>query len=132
MRFIIGGAFQGKLEYAESLNILNIDEFKDGSIIKENIKTQEELKISRGIYNLHLLIKELFKIYNDEEKTKEKVFEIIKNKEIIITDETGYGIVPMDKFERDCRELTGRICCSIAQKAESVERIVCGIPVKIK
>ena len=29
---------------------------------------------------------------------------------VVISNEIGYGIVPMDKFERRYRELTGRIC----------------------
>ena len=57
------------------------------------------------------------------------IMEIIsKNPEVIlISDEIGYGIVPFDKEERFYRELTGRIMCEVAKKANSVERIICGI-----
>ena len=51
---------------------------------------------------------------------------------IIICDEIGNGIVPMDPFERVYRERTGRILISLAENAEEVERIICGIPQKIK
>ena len=46
---------------------------------------------------------------------------------VIICDEVGNGIVPLDSFER-----LGRLLCEIAAKAERVERIVCGIGQRIK
>ena len=51
---------------------------------------------------------------------------------VIISDEIGCGIVPMDAMERRIREETGRILCKVAERADGVERITCGIPVKIK
>lgn len=51
---------------------------------------------------------------------------------VIICDEVGSGIVPLDSFEREYRERLGRLLCEIAAKAERVERIVCGIGQRIK
>ena len=51
---------------------------------------------------------------------------------ILVTDEIGYGIVPMDPFLREVRETTGRICTELAKDAKSVIRVVCGIPTVIK
>ena len=51
---------------------------------------------------------------------------------IFICDEIGNGIVPMDALERDYRERTGRLQIRIAEKAERVERIVCGISQRLK
>ena len=50
----------------------------------------------------------------------------------IISDEIGNGIVPMDAFEREYRERTGRILVDLANKAEEVERVICGLGQKIK
>ena len=50
---------------------------------------------------------------------------------VIICDEVGSGIVPLDSFEREYRERLGRLLCEIAAKAERVERIVCGIGQRI-
>ena len=47
-------------------------------------------------------------------------------------DEIGNGIVPMEHEEREYRELTGRLLCELANKADRVERIVCGIGERIK
>ena len=51
---------------------------------------------------------------------------------VIISDEIGNGIVPMEKEERIWREETGRLLCKIAAKATQVERVICGIPMRIK
>ena len=51
---------------------------------------------------------------------------------VLVTNELGYGIVPIDPFDRSWRELTGRICTELAEHADEVTRVVCGIPVVLK
>lgn len=51
---------------------------------------------------------------------------------IIISDQVGNGIVPVDPFEREYRERMGRILVRLAEKAEEVERVICGIGQRIK
>ena len=51
---------------------------------------------------------------------------------ILICDEIGNGIVPMEEKERAYREQVGRLQCFAAKEAESVERVICGIAQKIK
>jgi alpha-ribazole phosphatase len=51
---------------------------------------------------------------------------------ILICDEVGNGIVPVEKSERDYRECVGRVLCMLAKEADSVERVQCGIPHRIK
>lgn len=51
---------------------------------------------------------------------------------IIVCQEVGGGVVPIDAFERDWREYTGRLCCDIAAQAERVYRVYCGIATCIK
>ena len=56
-----------------------------------------------------------------------------KNPEIVIvTNELGYGVVPVSAFDRRYREDTGRICCKLAAEAEEVWRVYCGIGTCIK
>ncbi len=50
----------------------------------------------------------------------------------IVSNEIGYGVVPIDARERAWRELTGRICCQIAENSDTVVRVAAGIPVIIK
>ena len=46
---------------------------------------------------------------------------------ILISDEIGNGIVPIDAFERQYREKTGRILIEAAKKADKVVRVICGV-----
>lgn len=52
--------------------------------------------------------------------------------EAIIATEVGCGVVPADAEERAAREAAGRLCCLPAQRADTVVRVFCGIPVVIK
>ena len=51
---------------------------------------------------------------------------------IMISDEIGNGIVPVDPAEREYRERMGRILIRLAGMAEGVERVICGIGQTIK
>ena len=52
--------------------------------------------------------------------------------EELYTDEIGYGIVPVDRMEREYREQTGRVCTRLAAYSEKVYRVMCGIGQVIK
>lgn len=54
------------------------------------------------------------------------------HKEVVCCLEVGLGVVPIDASERAWRELVGRTCAQLAQRADCVVRMVCGIPVRIK
>ncbi|HJC41361.1 MAG TPA: bifunctional adenosylcobinamide kinase/adenosylcobinamide-phosphate guanylyltransferase [Candidatus Intestinimonas pullistercoris] len=51
---------------------------------------------------------------------------------VILCDEVGCGVVPVDPSERVWREEVGRLCCALAQKAGRVERIFCGLSMVLK
>ena len=51
---------------------------------------------------------------------------------VIISDEVGNGIVPLEPFEREYRERLGRMLIEIASQADRVERVLCGIGQRIK
>ena len=42
------------------------------------------------------------------------------------------GVVPVDKNERAARDAAGRLGCLLAQRADAVVRVFCGIPVYLK
>lgn len=50
----------------------------------------------------------------------------------VIAAEVGGGVVPLDPAERAARERAGRLACLLAQRAETVVRVFCGIPKTIK
>lgn len=51
---------------------------------------------------------------------------------VIVANEVGSGVVPVDADERAFREAVGRALCVLAQRARQVTRVVCGIPARIK
>ena len=115
-----------KLDYAIKKYNLNRDDLCSG----EKYVFTENSKI-KCIYNYHLLVKEL--IEHDEDPiafTKQLIRQYPDM--IIIINEIGSGIIPMDKKNRIWREQAGKAGCIIAEHSESVERIVCGISIELK
>ena len=51
---------------------------------------------------------------------------------VIIMNEVGSGVVPMDKDEREWREAAGRVSCLFAKRADRVYRLLAGIPQRLK
>lgn len=51
---------------------------------------------------------------------------------VVIATEVGGGVVPMDAHQRYSREQAGRLACLLAQKADTVIRVCCGIPQVLK
>ena len=76
--------------------------------------------------------KELKENRNPEEKLKAFLERATDINCVIISDEIGNGIVPVDAFERDYRERTGRMLITLASQADEVVRVLCGIGQKIK
>lgn len=131
MKLIIGGRSQGKLNYV----LRNIDIEKssvwDGKLPDsgQSEKLLEEMQIV--IYHLHDFVRE--SMMQGKNPEKEIMDFLNRNPDcIIISDEIGNGIVPMDVFEREYREQTGRILIALAKQADEVVRVICGIGQKIK
>ena len=51
---------------------------------------------------------------------------------VVIATEVGGGVVPMDPVERENREKAGRLSCLLAQRADTVIRVQCGLPQILK
>lgn len=110
MQLYIGGYRQGKYNYV---------------LINRNIAEER-------IWNeFHQWFRERLREGGNPEKEAETYFEQHPDC-VVISDEVGNGIVPMDAFEREYRERLGRMLVEIAAKAERVERVICGIGQRIK
>lgn len=131
MELYLGGAFQGKLDYVKSLyNGRKIEIYG-----KDDFGKLCALENQDAIWNdFHLTIKTLLEKNESQDKITSQVFSIIgKNPEIkIISCEIGSGIVPIDKTDRLWRDFCGHLLVQLAQKADKVERIICGLPQRIK
>ena len=129
MKLIIGGYAQGKLNYAVTKYSVSEDHIFDSTI-----PTNEEAEKLTGTIIVSSLHKWIRKRIKEGGRPEEEISSFVKKNPdcIIICDEIGNGIVPMDPFERVYRERTGRIQVKLAADAEEVERVVCGIAQKIK
>ena len=128
MILIIGGAWQGKLDFARELAekrgiMVNVSEGKTDSL-----KSAESSSI---IHDFHEYIKRILKT-NDSVEDFISTIERNNPDAIIISNELGCGIVPMDPEDRAWREETGRASVRIAESSDEVYRLVCGIATRIK
>ena len=91
--------------------------------IMEQLGMTEEEFIQNGIRDAEELVRENI-IREEMEELSEK---LSKEKRIVIANEVGGGVVPMDPEERAFRERAGRFACLLSEKAERVIRVVCGL-----
>lgn len=126
MILVIGGNSQGKLDFVKEKFDLTDYDISDGGTCKL------EGAFKKPVLNrLHLLIK---RMTEGNIKPEDAALSGIQENPdiIIICDELGCGIVPVNAEERDFREQVGRIQCQLARKADKVFRVCCGIPILIK
>ncbi|WP_143319334.1 bifunctional adenosylcobinamide kinase/adenosylcobinamide-phosphate guanylyltransferase [Clostridium sp. HBUAS56010] len=129
MILIVGGAWQGKLEFAREL-------CKDKGI--ETITVAEGRTDSYSdaakcvvIHGFHEYIHRLLR----EGRSVEEWLDSLEQDNpdvVIISNELGCGIVPVLAEDRQWREVTGRSVTKIAKKSREVYRVVCGIADRIK
>lgn len=148
MELIIGGCYQGKSAYArEKLKNKIVPEKqseKHDMIVADGADcTWEQCMEADLLLRFQLLIRRTLSEESDSgeyrlETAIQTMTDLVnalleKNPGImIVCDEVGYGIVPAERNERDYREAVGRMLCLSAGRAESVERVTAGIPIKIK
>ncbi len=51
---------------------------------------------------------------------------------VVIATEIGGGVVPVEEKQRRDREAAGRLACLLAQRADTVIRVCCGLPQFLK
>ena len=108
MIFVTGPMFSGKREY-----------------IKSALNLSDEELAKRAVWNVEELVSE-------KAVTLEALADELASKEIVIADEIGCGLVPLDASEREKRERAGRLACMLAERADTVIRVVCGCPQVLK
>ena len=124
MELIVGGAYQGKTEYARRL-------FPDISWADGEHCSFEELCQCQGILKFHRYLERRMAAGESVADLAEILYQ--ENPElVIVTDEIGCGIVPIDRADENWREAVGRLCCALAQKADAVVRVIAGVPQFIK
>lgn len=124
MVLIIGGAYQGKLDYAT--NTYHKTLVADG-----NSCTMEDTLHCEIINNLQGLVRRYFTTL-DEATTYLDTLLANNPNVIVVSTEVGCGVVPIDRTDRDYRELVGRVSCEVSKRANTVVRVFCGIGKSIK
>ncbi len=124
MELIIGGAFQGKLAYAKKLH-------PDLTWADGRDCTRGELDRVGGVCHFHTFISRQVEAGADLTHLAEELYEANPSL-VIVSQEVGYGVVPVDAFEREWREAVGRVSTQIAALSSRVTRVICGIGTVIK
>ncbi len=105
MTLIIGGKYQGKTAYAKALAE------KTGAVLLDDVaqwlRAQPSPEAALAALD-------------------------IPDKAVVVCDVVGCGVVPMDKEERAWRERVGRVSTALAEQADVVVELLCGIPRVIK
>ncbi len=117
---LIGGAFQGKYAYACSTFDLKPTDF----LPHDQIDNETVWRSCKAVNNLQEL---LHNPAVDPAKLLPKLLD-----KVVICNEIGGGIVPIDGDARMWRERVGRMCCELASQADRVERLHMGIAERIK
>ena len=113
MVLILGGLGAGKREYARSLGYRDADMSPDpGSAAPVLLELEEAVRA--------------------EPDRAEELLNTLLEKELVLCREVGCGVVPLSSEERRYREAVGRLCVLLAQRAESVVRVVAGLPMALK
>lgn len=126
MRLVVGGAYQQKKEAACALFGYEPEDFIDGADCGF-----DEIRSCRAVWNFQEYIRRCMRAGQPVEKLADLLAS--ENPDIlIVTDEIGSGVVPMDAEQRAWREQTGRVCCRIAELSDAVVRVTMGISSVIK
>lgn len=124
MILVIGGAFQGKSAYTK-------EHFEtEGSWIDGNVCKFNEIFSCGGIVHFHQFVRRF--LHEDELGRLPEQLVQCNPQIVIVTDELGYGVVPVEAEDRAWREKTGRLCTRLAAHAGEVHRVVYGIGMVIK
>ena len=119
---IIGGAYQGKRRFAESFFGLASNAFLDGA----------QMPLDGPIHKIaidqtHLLVRRMLAAGLSVKDLLSRL-----DGHIVLCDELGCGVVPIDPDIERWREATGRLCCDLAERADAVYWVRAGIAQCIK
>lgn len=135
MKLIIGGAYQGKTAYVKErfgisdqymLHVSGTQNMEDflaalcDATSDVKCVTQFHLLVRYAMeqgLNVYTLVEQMLLAHPDI---------------IILMDEVGSGIIPLEKEERLYREQAGRVSCMLAERASQVVRMICGIGTVLK
>ena len=119
---ILGGRYQGKRAYAEKLykHFPAISDLEDSNAISPGL-----------VVNVHLGVRRLLKDGEDVCGFFAENLHTLRQC-VILCEEIGGGIVPLDAFRRLWRDETGRVYQYLTAEADIVDRVFAGLALRIK
>lgn len=123
MVFVTGPLFSGKRKAAAELLGIPAEEIRVCGNGEQDIRKKQ----SSGIAEVQILAAGC-----RDEKELEQLADKLSEYDVVISSETGCGVVPADPAAREAREKAGRLNCLLAARASKVVRVFCGIPQVIK
>lgn len=124
MHLIIGGAYQGKTDYALRLGLERSDVFTcaPGQAPEWGYKCLRHLE-NYALFCLRRGKRPEEEIFAHREAWRESV---------LICNDISCGVVPLEAEDRAWREATGRMLAALSREAETVTRLFCGLPQRLK
>lgn len=108
---VVGGAAAGKTAYVESLGY-------------------PKSAFARGVLDERPVLDDLQDLV--ARTLDGDLLSRLLEKKVVVCREVGCGVVPLDPAERALRERVGRLCVRLAERAEQVVRVSCGIAAVLK
>ena len=125
MHLIIGGKYMGKQAYAKALYGEDVSMC---DLAREEPESMFEARVAANLQDgARSLLKRGMRPLDFFEANISHM-----DDKILIGDEIGSGIVPVDPFERLWRDETGFLYQFLAARADLVDRVWAGIPSRLK
>lgn len=119
MDLIIGGIYQGKLDYAKNhFGIADEDVYE----CRDTAGVETHKRCIRGLEQyMRFCLQEGIAPFLD-----------FRQDAVILCQDIFCGVVPVDEETRAWRELTGRTVTELAARCDTVTRMFCGLPQRLK
>ena len=134
MIFVIGPLFSGKQDYIMQALGWSETDFREKAVrdVQDLAAEAAEAAEAIGAPEAAEAVEVSPSPLDDLQKKLRSLADRLSQKEVVIATETGGGVIPLDPQERRNREAAGRLSCLLAERAETVVRVCCGIPQVLK
>lgn len=131
MYLVIGGSHQGKLVWALQEFSLKQEQVADGAVLTWQNGALELPAGAVVLDDLEALLARMQQAGLAQQEVNVLLAGLPEDM-VVICDEVGLGLVPVEAAGRAYREIVGRVCCDLAARASGVIRIYCGMPQVLK
>lgn len=124
MHLIIGGAYQGKLDFAKATYGFAAQQICVCTPARIDFSKPCITGIQEYVYGCVTRGEDAVTVFKANRASWES--------SVLIFRDISGGLVPVDKFDRAWREATGKLCQYLSGEATQVSRIFCGLEQRLK